>query len=255
VSGVRDQPQGAFRYLTFGCRQTWVEVFLANEGHLPEGLGPRQLTALHNYLHDAGLLRNGASGLTPTGRLLQLALHSHSTATWQVIWANWTQHSALFSWWATLPCGQYSRDQCLASLSQTLCNSAERSIRDALSALVATLRHTPIADVLGQGTVVDSGRTWRILKTGPRQPISWWAIYTLALVCPTTMLMYPNNKGSTNAVAQVLGVSDSVLAAALESLWQPDLCTVSRDVAGSIRINLIPGVTPERILRRWIAKE
>ena len=162
--GIQGQPQGAFRYLTFGCRKMWVEASLVKEGDPPEGLGSRQLVALRNYLRDAGLLQDGGYGLSTTGQLLQLALRSHLAATLQVICANWTQHSALFSWLATVPRGEYTRDQCLASLAEILYTSAERSIRDALSALVATLRQTPVGEVFGQGLVVDSGHTWRILK-------------------------------------------------------------------------------------------
>ena len=252
--GIQGQPQGAFRYLTFGCRQMWVEASLVKEGDPPEGLGSRQLVALRNYLRDAGLLQDGGDGLSTTGQLLQLALRSHLAATWQVIWANWTQHSALFSWWATVPRGEYTRDQCLASLAERLYTSAERSIRDALSALVATLRQTPVGEVFGQGLVVDSGHTWRILKMGPQPPVSWWALYSLALVTPTGILIHPDDKGRRSSVAQVLGVDDRVLAAALESLWQPDLYTVSRESDGLVRVRLIPGVTPESVLRRWIAK-
>jgi hypothetical protein len=252
---VRDQPHGAFRYLTFGCRQTWVETLLAKGGSVPDSLGPKQLVALHCYLRDAGLVGDVGDVLSTTGQLLRLALESHSTATWKVIWTNWSLGSALFSWWATVPCGEYTRDRCLVLLADRLHVSTDRSIRDALAALVATLRQTPVGGALGQGLVVRSGRSWRILKTGSDLPVSWWALYSIAMLSPTTGAVISRDRFNHSRIAQVLGVDDRVVATALESLWQPDLCSISREGEDLVHLHLMPGVTPEIVLQRWIREE
>ena len=256
MQDIQSQPRGAFRYLTFGCRQAWIEVFLTKWGQFPDGLGPRQRVALHYYLRDAGLLqRDWGDGLSTIGQLLRPALESHSTAVWEVIWTNWTMSSALFSWWATLPSGEYTRDQCLVALAARLSTSTDRSVRDALCALVATLRQTPIGWALGQGLVASSGRSWRILKTEPGLPVSWWALYSIATLFPTGIIVSQNNNSARGRVAQVLGVSNQVLASALEALWQPDLFTIHQEGEGQLQVRLVPGVTPEIILRRWIQED
>lgn len=247
------QPRGAFRYLTFGCRQTWVEESVAQMGAIPKTLGPPQAIALHNYLTDAGVLERGTHRLSETGQLLSL-LKPGTLTMWQVIWTNWAWRSPLFSWWATVPNGEYSRDQCLDLLSRHLRGSAERSVRDALCALAGTLRDTPIGALLGQGIVKGVGRGWTILKTGSRSIAPWWAVYSASLLVPRGAPIFGNDNDCCNSVGEVLGVSDSSLVAAFGSLWRPDLFEVSKEGAGSVRITLAPDLTPERVLKTWIAQ-
>jgi len=249
----QSQIKGAFRYLSFGCRQAWVEESLAGMGAIPANLGPRQAMALQCYLTDAGLLEPRANALTETGQLLSV-LGPGSSIIWQVIWTNWVLRSPLFSWWATVPNGLYSREQCLESLSRHLHGSAERSIKDALCALVGTLRNTPVGALLGQGTVTGVGRGWTVLKTGPRAVTPWWAVYSAYLLVRGDVVLLTSDEDCRNTVANSVGVDGRSLAAAFESLWRPDLFRISREAAGSVHITLVSGLTPERVLRAWIAE-
>ena len=251
VSIARSRTSGAFRYLTFGCHRTWLETCIARGGVLPEYLGPNQAVALRHYLRDGGLFQGRGLELSETGVLLS-TLPSGSIVTWEVVWVNWTQRSPLFAWWASLPGGEYSRDQCIALLSGWLRDSTKRSVRDALCALVGTLRDSPVGTTLGQGPVMDAGRTWRIRRTGPLLPVSWWALYSASLICPAGMIIQSDDGGDPSGVATALGVSNRALMGALESLWQPDLFTMSRDSMGTVHVELAPGLTSEGVLRRWI---
>lgn len=129
-----------------------------------------------------------------------------------------------------------------------------RTLYNVRSELLGTLRYTPIGEDLGQGIRVRSNGRDAVDKQGLERVSGYWVLFCTTVMCPRGLTISADGKGSRSSVAQVLGVDDRVLAAALESLWQPDLYTVSRESDGLVRVRLIPGVTPESVLRRWIAK-
>lgn len=249
--------RGIHRYETFGLHAAWVVGFLTEPAtsRSVDYLGPRQRLALRRYLQDAGIC-DGANDLTLIGRLLSETTGDPrwSKYAWPCVWTFLCTTAPIFRWYAALPSRVWTLEELSQAMHGTWPEASVRTLYNARSELLGTLRYTPIGEDLGQGIRVRSNGSDAVDKQGPERVSGYWVLFCTTVMCPRGLTISADGKGSRSSVAQVLGVDDSMLAAALESLWQPDLCTVSRENDGLVRVRLIPGVTPESVLRRWIAK-
>jgi hypothetical protein len=247
---------GIHRYETFGLRASWMTGFLAEptSPHSVDYLGPRQRLALEHYLFDAGI-RDREKNLTPIGALLSgtVGNPSWSRYAWPCIWTALCTRARIFEWYSGRPLGVWSLEEVSKAMESTWPELSTRTIRNARVELLGTLRYTPIGEELGQGILRSSSGTRTIEKKGPARLSTYWALFTASVTCPGGLTAAGNGLGQ-NSVAQILGVTNTVLAAAFESLWQPDLCRISREGPGAVRVDLTPGITPEKILQRWIAE-
>ena len=129
-------------------------------------LGPRQKTALNEYLRDAGFIERNKKS-TELCDVVRLGYSSGSLSVlsvWAIIWTNLCHNSGIFLWWANQPPGNYTRESVLHALRQT--DKRERTLTNITNSLISTLQYTPIGNDLRQGEVVKSGRTRIVHKIG-----------------------------------------------------------------------------------------
>lgn len=129
-------------------------------------LGPKQKTALNEYLRDAGFIQRNKKS-TELCDVVRLGYSSGSLSVlsiWAIIWTNLCHNSGIFLWWANQPPGNYTRESVLHELRQT--DKRERTLTNIINSLISTLQYTPIGKDLRQGEVVKSGRTRIVHKIG-----------------------------------------------------------------------------------------
>lgn len=250
--------KGIHRYETFGLHAAWVGGFLGGPSSCRsvDCLGPRQRLALKRYLQDAGIC-DRTSDLTPIGCLLSETVGDPrwSEYAWPCIWTFLCTTAPVFRWYATLPNRVWTLEELSWAMHDMWPGVSPRTLYNARLELLGTLRYTPIGEGLGQGIRVGTTAASAVEKRGPDGLSAYWALFGIAVMCPHGLVLPAADGHYRSDVAQVLGVSDGILSTALESLWQPDLFTVSRDGGGFVHADLRSGVTPETVLRRWINQQ
>jgi len=219
------------RYLTFGFRQDWLEIFFhTGISVLTESsLGPKQKDALNYYLQDAELIYK--KQLTLFYNAIKPVYDKdgiNSDFIWSIIWINLSFNSFLFTWWNTIPEGKYTRDKVIEILAgaygkenRTLCN-AQCSLRD-------TFEKSPIGYALKQGIVKQSGRARSITKEGHFDYNSLTVLYCLYKFAEkyneyTINLNFIREKDFSPQ--KVLTISTDELKNNIRSLWKPQFLTI-----------------------------
>lgn len=150
-----------FKYNTFGLRQEWLYDFF-NKGLLffqNNSLGPRQIQAFIYYLRDSELI-DKKKNLTPLFHILRSVYFKegiNSQILWGIVWINLCFNSPLYSWWTTLPTGNYTRERLINNLILSY-GKNNKSIRSGLSSIKETLTKSQIGELLGQGLPDKKGR-------------------------------------------------------------------------------------------------
>ncbi|WP_107689601.1 hypothetical protein [Coprothermobacter proteolyticus] len=156
------------RYSNFGLREEWMTSFLnLGEDYLRNNtLGPKQKTALNEYLRDAGFIERNRKST----ELCDVVRFGYSLGSlpvlsvWAIVWTNLCHNSGIFLWWANQPPGNYTRESMLQELRQT--DKRERTLTNITNSLISTLQSTPIGKDLRQGEVIKSGRSRIVQKIG-----------------------------------------------------------------------------------------
>jgi hypothetical protein len=246
------------RYETFGLQTEWVKGFLRAPASFvhTDYLGPRQRVALKRYLGDIGIC-DAKQNLTPIGELLSETLQGPKWAdyAWGCMWASLCAEVPVFAWYSALANRVWTPQELLEAMEANWPEASERTLRNARSELLGTIKYTPIGVALGQGLPMPSCGRGVIEKRGADKVSAYWALFCIALLEPEGLTIPLDSNSARGRVAQVLGVSNQVLASALEALWQPDLFTIHQEGEGQLQVRLVPGVTPEIILRRWIQED
>lgn len=180
--------KGMNRYQTFGLRKQWLDhYFIDGAGCFSSGqLGNRQYDALKVWLREAELLSNTVKGKkigTPTELFEKLSpLGPYNPLTWAVIWTNLAYNSVICKWYMLN--AQLNETYEKAELVFLLGDDYSLSTRDnAITALLETLRHSPIGSVLKQGISTPSGSSYRYTRVGwetPNAAAILYALYVLA---------------------------------------------------------------------------
>jgi len=156
------------RYSNFGLREEWMTSFLnLGEDYLRNNtLGPKQKTALNEYLRDAGFIeRNRKSTELCDVVRFGYSLGSLSVlSVWAIVWTNLCHNSGIFLWWANQSPGDYTKESILRELRRT--EKRDRTLTNITNSLISTLQYTPIGKELRQGEVTKSGRIRIVHKIG-----------------------------------------------------------------------------------------
>lgn len=183
--------KGMNRYQHFGLRRPWLEHFFANkENCFTMGtLGNRQYDSLKVWLREGGILtasgKGDKSGVpTPLFEKLQ-PLGAGNPLTWAIIWINLAYNSIIVKWYMlNAPAGEvYEKNDLIFLLG----DDYSKSTRDnAVTALLETLRHSPIGTVLKQGIPIPSGNSFKFSKQGWNTPDAVAILYALYMWAEAT---------------------------------------------------------------------
>ena len=108
---MRRKP-GMLRYLSFGLRIEWMEMFFNIKTNVivNSSLGPRQKDAFYYYLRDMELIRRN-KGLTKFFNRMFIIFKNeriYSNFLWSLLWANLCFNAPLFEWWSIVDTGEYN---------------------------------------------------------------------------------------------------------------------------------------------------
>lgn len=183
--------KGINRYQTFGLRKSWLEHYFTSKSECftMGQLGNRQYDALKVWLREAGLLstanRGERTGL-PTLLFEKIEkLGPYNPLTWAIIWVNLAYNSVIVKWYMVyVPIGEvYEKSDLVFMLG----DDYSKATRDnAVTALLETLRHSPIGSVLKQGIPIGSGNNMRYAKQGWETPEAVAILYALYLFAEKT---------------------------------------------------------------------
>lgn len=176
--------KGMNRYQHFGFRRPWLEHFFEHvtDCFTMGQLGNRQYDALRVWLREAELLitasRGDKSG-TPTELCERLRpLGAGHPLVWAVIWTNLAYNSVITRWYMLYTEIGETYDK--AELIFMLGDDYSPSTRDnAVTALLETLRHSPVGAVLKQGIPIPDGASFKYIKQGWDAPESIAILYAL----------------------------------------------------------------------------
>ena len=178
------QLKGMNRYQTFGFRRSWLEHFFeyGSECFTMGHLGNRQYDALRVWLREAELLTPASKGEksgTPTELCERLrTLSAGNPLVWAIIWTNLAYHSIITKWYMLYAKIGETYDK--AELVFMLGDDYSPSTRDnAVTALLETLRHSPIGAVLKQGIPIPDGASFKFVKQGWDTPEAIAILYAL----------------------------------------------------------------------------
>lgn len=176
--------KGMNPYQHFGFRQAWLEHFL-NDGIncFSMGiLGTRQYDALKVWLKEAGIVlsKDKAITISPLGeRIYQFG--PYSPLTWAIAWANLAYNSTISHWYClTAEVGAtYEKGDLVVMIGEDY----SRSSRDnAITALLETLRLSPVGATLKQGIPIElSKNTYAYYREGWQYPDGVAVLYALYL--------------------------------------------------------------------------
>lgn len=183
--------KGMNRYQTFGLRKPWLEHFFENGSSCftMGQLGTRQYDALKVWLREAGLLsaaNKGEKTGLPTPLFDKLKpLGAYNPMTWAIIWANLAYNSIIVKWYMlyAAPGEVYEKNDLIFMLG----DDYSQATRDnAVTALLETLRHSPIGSVLKQGIPISNGSSFKYIKQGWETPEAVAILYSLYLWAEAT---------------------------------------------------------------------
>ena len=183
--------KGMNRYQHFGLRRPWLDHFFEHkENCFTMGqLGTRQYDSLKVWLREAGLLSSAGKGVksgipTPLFEKME-PLGAGNPLVWAIIWTNLAYNSIISKWYMlNVPAGDiYEKNELVFQLG----DDYSKSTRDnAVTALLETLRHSPIGSVLKQGIPIASGSSFKFSKQGWNTPDAVAILYALYMWAEAT---------------------------------------------------------------------
>lgn len=228
-----NQLTGIFRYVTFGLRKEWIDLFFEIKTKVLEhpSLGNRQQDAFYSYLQDAGLIvdRYETSEFCEKVDVLKKSGKLNTELLWSFLWINLCFNASLFLWWANLDCGEYSREETITLLAQDY-GKRNSSIKGAYTSLISTFERTPIGSDLRLGEIRKDGATRRIFKRGgyPFLPaVVLYALYKYAERAGQYRISLEQIAASPFSPHRLLAVDAEYVKRSLLSLFALDLLTVN----------------------------
>jgi len=225
--------KGLNRYQHFGLRREFLEHFFEfkcdcfNMGVL----GNRQYDALKVWLKEAEFLNRSNKGDksgTPTALFEKLEpLGPFNPLVWAIIWTNLAYNSIICKWYMLYaPAGEvYEKSDLVFMLG----DDYSQATRDnAVTALLETLRHSPIGSNLKQGIPISVGASYKFAKQGWESPDAVVILYSLYKWAEATgnytfslrQMLAARGKDNVLGVdpGAIFGISDENLKEILQSL-------------------------------------
>jgi phosphoadenosine phosphosulfate reductase len=202
--------KGMNRYQTFGFRRPWLEHFFeyGTDCFTTGQLGNRQYDALRVWLREGDLLTPSSKGEksgVPTVLCERLKpLGAGNPLVWAIIWTNLAYSSIITKWYMLY--AQSGETYNKAELVFMLGDDYSPSTRDnAVTALLETLRHSPIGAVMKQGIPIPDGASFKYIKQGWDNPEVIAVLYALYKYAEetgkytTTLTSLENARGNAEA--------------------------------------------------------
>lgn len=147
--GTATKTSGVDRYSTFGLRAEWLSSFfeLLNDwfdGY--EGLGPKQIPAMINWLREAELVDSDEKLVTDLAKMLKPVYATNPLLVWQIIWINLAFNSSIVNWYVnnTKADYAYSKAELVELLKEEYPNLKGATLKNPVDALVNTFTNSPL---------------------------------------------------------------------------------------------------------------
>ncbi len=230
------QLRGIFRYVTFGLRLEWIELFfdIGLEVLGNSHLGPKQKQALHHYLQDAELIKDKKDVTDfyyKIKRLYQNNPLQHRDNIWTFIWINLSYNAPLFKWYNTLEPDEYTKKDIFRLLSDDY-GKKNRGVDGACTSLISTFDRTPIGTDLKIGKVIKQGNSRKIVKEGGysfHPLVILYSLYKYAEHHNSYRIAISEIKDNPLSPQKIFVLETEKIRQSVLSLFQPDFITVDFD--------------------------
>lgn len=183
--------KGMNRYQHFGFRKAWLQHYFEykSDCFTMGQLGTRHYDALKVWLKESGLMtaaNRGEKSGKPTALCAKLErVGPYRPFTWAVIWANLAYKSTIIKWYMLkAPIGEtYEKGNLVFMLGDDYSPSTREN---AITALLETLRDSPIGATLKQGIPITVGSSHKFIKQGWETPDAVAILYALYLWAEAT---------------------------------------------------------------------
>ncbi|MCK5057516.1 MAG: DUF4007 family protein [Candidatus Aminicenantes bacterium] len=160
---------GIDKYSGFGLREKWLRGYLNNIDNWFESdnlLGSKQVPAVINWLRDAEFLNRENKEPNRIGLKLRNKVAEDFNFVWEIAWVNMYYNSVIVKWYVDeINWGDsYPKKDLLAILQNSFQNMKERTLSNALGALVNTFDESPLGSVLKIGLIEKKGKTIKLVK-------------------------------------------------------------------------------------------
>jgi len=224
---------GIFRYVTFGLRQDWVELFFKKGFKIFSSsyFGPKQEVAFHRYLKDLELIADKHNETEFFFKIKSLQYPDsleHKNNIWSFLWVNLCFNGPLFRWYNTFKPRQYTRNEIVNTLSKDY-GKKNRGIEGACTSLISTFEKNPIGTELKIGKVTRKGRQRIIYKEGGyniNPIIILYSLYKLAENNNTYSIHLNKFKNSPLSPQKVFVLDTERIKHIIFSLFEPDYISV-----------------------------
>ena len=162
---------GLNRYHCFGLREIWLKVFFESGLEALEVIcGPMQYLGCVAWLRDAELI-DGRKQKTRLCGLLSGVWGRRRRLVWQVIWVNLARNSRIVRLFLSRT--DWDRSYSKAELVRLLSPRGykERTVSNAVNALVNMLKESPLGEEFGYGIVSKRGVERRVRKAPEKEAL------------------------------------------------------------------------------------
>lgn len=175
---------GIDRYNTFGLREEWLDMFFADPENYwnNNGLGTKQVPAIKNWLKDSEII-DSKNQLTEIGKLLSEIYIDQRQVVWEIIWINLTYNSFIVQWFTARLRNNvvFSKTLLKEMIQQEFSGFySDRTIKNAIDALIRTLKETPIGSSLYQLNLIDKENSKREAYDDLSEIATAYSIYKYA---------------------------------------------------------------------------
>lgn len=268
--GTATKTSGIDRYSTFGLRAEWLSSFfeLLNDwfdGY--EGLGPKQIPAMLNWLREAELVDPDEKVVTDLAKTLKPLFASNPLLVWQIIWINLAFNSSIVNWYVnnTKSDYAYSKAELVELLKEEYPNLKGATLKNPVDALVNTFTNSPLGaleademESLKMGLLTKKGNAVRSVQRYGSSKISSAAVAYLLYKNAEQNDMYELtvsdifDKGCMG-VANVFNMDVDSFLNALRGLTNMEV--LSADLLGGLEnIHLVSEFDSKEILNRILKR-
>ena len=215
---------GIDRYNTFGLREDWIDMYFSDTiGYWDNnGLGTKQVPAMRNWLKDAEII-DSKNNITELGKLLSEIYQDRQQLVWEIIWINLTYNSFIAQWFAARIKNNTAFTKPL--LTEMIQNEfpniySDRTIKNALDALIRTLKESPIGNHFNLYVSQDKDSAIRTSYNDLSEEAIAYSVYRYAEVHNTKMLRVSDlyQTGMESGVYTEFGIEKTDLEKALRTL-------------------------------------
>ncbi len=152
---------GVDKYSTFGMREQWIKNFfdLFEDYFLDYGgLGPKQITAMINWLREAELLDQKDKKVSQLATELRPVFAENPLTVYEIIWINLCFNSAVVNNYVTKlnSLQGYTKEDLIANLQDSYPSIGVSTLANPVGALINTFENSPFGYSMEGGTSIDN---------------------------------------------------------------------------------------------------